>query len=201
MPRADDDELPGDVDPTKLELDDADHALIAEVRALPVEGEEPDWRTLEAQIRAQVAPLAMPAPWWRNWRWLVPIGALAATAGVVLVLATRHEGAPTASVQAALRDASIAAEPAEAPSAPNDDVAARAPSLWLDGEVIDLDDSSDVEDIGDADADELLDVEALSGDGHDSVSSMLPTVDDSWIDSLDDDAAARLEQFLARKRS
>src|SRR5688572_4820010 len=72
-------------------FDAEDVALIAKLRELPPEGQEPQWRELEAAIRAQVSPLAMPAPWWRNWRWLAPIGALATTAAIVALVTTRGD--------------------------------------------------------------------------------------------------------------
>src|SRR5689334_11413347 len=67
------------------ELDDEDLALVNKLRALPPEGVEPDWQKLEAAIRAEVGDEA-PRPWWRNWRWIVPIWALATTAAVALLV-------------------------------------------------------------------------------------------------------------------
>ena len=61
------------------ELDADDRALVGRLRDLPPEGVEPDWAELEAAIRAQVGERA-PTPWWRNWRWIVPMWALATTA-------------------------------------------------------------------------------------------------------------------------
>src|SRR3954454_2205349 len=71
------------------DLDDQDRELIAKLRALPPEGVEPDWQKLEAAIRAEVGDEA-PRPWWRNWRWIVPIWALATTAAVALLVARDH---------------------------------------------------------------------------------------------------------------
>ncbi len=191
-------------------LDDDDRALIAKLRALPSEGDEPDWRALEAQIRAQVAPLRMPAPWWRNWRWLVPIGALATTAAIVLVLAGRpHATDDTGDLATSTtrHDASVAAEPSRAPDVADD--VATAPAMWLDGEAVDLDEIS----VEALEIDPVLDEPALVLDPTavpdeageyrpiETIGGMLPVSDDRWIDSLDDDAADRLEQFLARKRT
>lgn len=210
--RRDDDDMPdGHV------LDDDDRALIAKLRALPGEGEEPDWRAFEAQIRAQVAPLSTPSPWWRTWRWLIPIGALATTAAIVVVLASRPHatGDVATTEQAARHDASVAAEPDPARAATHEDEGATAPTMWIAGEVVELDEISDEA----LELDPLLDAldpagitgepgteaapETDSGTDHETetIGGMLPASDDRWIDSLDDDAAERLEQFLARKRS
>jgi hypothetical protein len=217
MARADDDRPEGHT------LDSDDRALIAKLRALPADGEEPDWRALEAQIRAQVAPLAMPSPWWRNWRWLVPIGALATTAAIVLVLASRPHGSAdiATSVRGARPDASVTAEPTPTSTpAQTDDDAARAPALWLDGEAVDLEEIDDDQLAGldplayaaDDDLDtheghedlEMRDgtqTAPASSDPVETIGGMLPMSDDRWIDALDDDEADRLEQFLARKRT
>lgn len=219
MARADDDLPEGHT------LDDEDRALIAKLRELPYDGEEPDWRALEAQIRAQVAPLAMPSPWWRNWRWLVPIGALATTAAIVLVLATRPQatGNVATTEHGARQDAAVSAEPDPSLAATQHaDDRAHAPTMWLDGEAVDIDEISDEKleaalpldgllgEPDDVDAARALDdVDAARepddadlgepGDAHQTIGGVLP--DDSWIDALDDDAADRLEQFLARKRT
>jgi anti-sigma factor RsiW len=65
---ADHDELRGEAEATRTVLD--------QLRSLPAEGNEPDWTALERAIREQVGP-NVPRPWWRSWRWLTPIGALA----------------------------------------------------------------------------------------------------------------------------
>src|SRR3954470_12789703 len=115
--------------------DAADDALVAKLRALPAEGGEPDWRKLEAAIRAEVAPLAMPMPWWRNWRWLVPIGAMAATAAIVLVVAMRHgEGRPSVALTST-HDASVVMPGEPLGTDPANAVArngTNAPAMWLD---------------------------------------------------------------------
>src|SRR5215467_11575933 len=72
----DDAELRGDAEATRGMLD--------QLRALPHEGVEPDWNKLESAIRDAVGP-TVPRPWWRNWRWLAPIGAFAATAAIAIV--------------------------------------------------------------------------------------------------------------------
>ena len=66
-----------------------DRALVAKLRALPPEGDEPDWQKLEAAIRAEVGDEA-PRPWWRNWRWLVPLGRSPTTAALAFVVIGRR---------------------------------------------------------------------------------------------------------------
>jgi hypothetical protein len=206
-----------DDDPNVDGLDDADRAIVEQVRALPPEGNEPDWKQLEAAIRAEVAPLALPAPWWRNWRWLVPIGALATTAAIVMTIAIRHgHGEAQTASRMSMRDASVPGEvPAPSPTPQDHDAAApneRAAAMWLDGEPADLDDASESIDALD-DLDTLPGLDAVvpersaaagepSLDDDDGAElGVLPAADYQWIDTLRDDEAARLEAFLARKRS
>src|SRR5204863_4290717 len=75
-------------------LDDQDLALIARVRALPEEGQEPDWRALEASIRDEVRDRPTYVPWWRAWQYLVPLGALAATAAIAFIVVKIAHRAP-----------------------------------------------------------------------------------------------------------
>jgi hypothetical protein len=198
--------------PEDAALDATDDALVAKLRALPLEGGEPDWRTLEASIRASVAPLSIPVPWWRNWRWLVPLTTVAATAAIVLVVATQHSRtAPSVAVishDAGLPKADKGAEPAVAEAK-----SSNAPAMWLDGEALELDDlDSAADDSLDALEDEApselravaspepATVEAVEG-AEGSIEAMLPVDGYGWIDSLDDEAAARVERALERKRS
>lgn len=174
------------------DLDDKDLELVAKLRALPPEGVEPDWQKLEAAIRAEVGDEA-PRPWWRNWRWIVPIWALATTAAVALLL-TREQ--PVAETHAPSPSSLSKHEPsltndaatADEPSPP---VEAEAPAMWLGGEVVHLDGVDDT-------SFELLD---------DSARAELDTdePDDSfdlqWIDQLDDRAMDSVEQWLMHKRS
>src|SRR5262245_46080668 len=108
------------------ELDADDRALIDQLRTLPPEGNEPDWHALEAAIRAEVGDQA-PRPWWRNWKWIVPIWALATTAAVALLVL--HRKPPP--VETARPDTKHLVKPAPAEA---------AHSMWLDGEALDLDD-------------------------------------------------------------
>jgi hypothetical protein len=205
-----------DDDPTVDGLDDADRALIDQVRALAPEGDEPDWKKLEAAIRAEVAPLALPAPWWRNWRWLVPIGALATTAAIVMTISLRRgESEAPLAARMTMRDASVPGEvPAPSPATPDEPGSdgQHATAMWLDGEPADLDDASESIDALD-DLDTLPGLDAVvpersaaagepSLDDDDGAElGVLPAADYQWIDTLRDDEAARLEAFLARKRS
>src|SRR6516165_2217729 len=67
----------------------ATQGMIDKLRALPPEGNAPDWRVLERRI-ASAVDSAKP-PWWR--RWLVhPAAALAMTAAVAMVWL--HRGGP-----------------------------------------------------------------------------------------------------------
>src|SRR3712207_2707247 len=114
------------------ELDAEDRALVAKLRELLPEGTEPDWRAMEAAIRAQVGDDS-PRPWWRNWRWIVPVWALATTAVIAIVLMRADEPARVVAPTAIDAGAPLAPSPAPAEEA--------APvAMWLDGEVIELDD-------------------------------------------------------------
>ena len=168
------------------ELDAEDRELVAKLRALPPDGDEPDWAKLEAAIRADVGDRA-PSPWWRNWRWIVPVWALTTTAAVALIV-TRDSGDDHR--QAATTRATIDA------GVERDDYREQANALWLDGEMLELDDVEAPE------LDELdLDARAALEAEPDVSGGILPVTDYGWIDTLDDDAAARAEHWLTRKRS
>jgi hypothetical protein len=101
---------------------------------LPPEGDEPSWHELNAAIRAQVASEVAPSPWWRTWRWLAPIGLLAAAATIALVV-VRSSPSETPREQTALRDAGVVA-----PIAQDEPPREPAPAVWLDGEPVEIDD-------------------------------------------------------------
>src|ERR1700689_434210 len=84
-------------DPAARETAEATRALLGQLRELPPDGVEPAWAKLEHEIRAAVGP-DVPSPWWRRWRWLVPVGALTATAAIALLWLHR----PATSQQAKL---------------------------------------------------------------------------------------------------
>ena len=166
-------------------LDSSEQALVGRLRALPPEGREPDWIALEASIRAEVHDQPGHRPWWKRWHYLVPLGALAATAGIALVLSTAPREAGTS--EQALR------EPASREP---------APTVWLDGEAFDLDaiDPTTLDQIVPDPATEV----GHGGDDRDpstgasSDDGILPAVDHGWLDTLDDEALARAESWLAR---
>jgi hypothetical protein len=159
------------------DFDDGDRELIAKLRALPPEGDEPDWHALEASIRAEVGDRT-PTVWWRNWKWIVPIWALATTAAVALIVVREHhESAP---VQALTTPAPH--DERRTPTAPAR--ATSAPTMWLGGEVIDIDELDDhsLDDLDQAARD------ALGGD-------------DVSLDDLDDAGLDQLESWLEKNKS
>jgi hypothetical protein len=119
-------------------------------------------------------------PWWRRWSSLAPLTAALAAALVLLVVWGRpaqHATAPHP------REALDQPVPLPPPSlAPGDDAVA----LWLDGAVVDVDPRA---------------VDALVVPGTDESEAdeggLLPSTDLAWVDSLDDDALARAERWLA----
>jgi len=159
----------------------AEHAavrtLLGRLRALPPEGREPDWTAMERSIRDAVGD-AVPRPWWRRWTWLAPIATLATAAAILFVVwprpALRVTPHPTV------------AQPT-APAAPEDSVGAVA--LWLDGAQVDVE----------PDAAAALIALDPADDEPDEV-ALLPASDLAWVDNLDDDAIARAERWLARKK-
>jgi hypothetical protein len=174
-------------DEDRLELDDDDRALVERLRRLPPEGEEPDWQKLAAAIRAEVGTTA-PRPWWRSWQWLVPIGALAATAALAFIVLERrtHDEPPRAPSPIVMP-----LVPAPAPAA------SESTLVWLDGEAVELDDAL-------APALDELDEEArraLRTDDTDVTGGILPASNLSWVDELDDTDLASAEQWLARKKT
>ncbi|HUS29468.1 MAG TPA: hypothetical protein VMZ53_13205 [Kofleriaceae bacterium] len=156
------------------ELDDRDHELIAKLRALPPEGTEPNWQKLEAAIRAEVGDRA-PRPWWRNWKWIIPVWALATTAAVALIVMRDHD-APAP--QHALTSPSQHDTPSTQREVTN------APAMWLDGEALNLDDVDDA-----------------SLDNLDQAAREVLDTDDVGLDELDDAALDEIEQWLEKERS
>lgn len=154
------------------ELDDSERELVAKLRALPPEGTEPDWQQLEASIRAEVGDRA-PTVWWRNWKWIVPIWALATTAAVALiVLRGHHDEAPVQQLTTTTHQ-----EQHVTPAPEQTHSTTTAPSMWLGGEAVDIDDL-DEQSLDD------LDEAARDAMGSDDVS--LEDLDDSGLDQLED---------------
>jgi anti-sigma factor RsiW len=168
-------------DPAWRDEADATRALLGTLRELPDEGAEPDWSAMEHAIRAEVGP-TVPRPWWRGWRWLVPIGALAmAGAVLVLVLRTPEKSTDVGGREPDRRDAGapvVAPVADEPPTVP----------LWLDGAAVEVD---------------LQTAELLYEDdpADDMELGLLPTDDLAWVDELEDDDIAAAEAWLARKKS
>ncbi len=162
-------------------------SLIARLRALPTEGAEPDWSALEREIRIAVGP-QVPSGWRRPWlRWLLPVGALAVGAAIVMLIA---QPARPVSAPAPVAERT----PVAAPTVPTlpavGEEHAPAAALWLDGEAVevgDVDPSALIEDDGSG--------EALADD-----SALLPASNLDWIDSLDDHALDRAEAWLDHKK-
>lgn len=163
------------------DLDEADLELVGKLRALPPEGVEPDWQKLEAAIRAEVGDEA-PRPWWRNWRWIVPIWALATTAAVALLVTGRDRPVEKTIVP----PTPVLSKQVETPT-PS---AASAPAMWLDGQVVDLENVDDSFDPLDESARAALDT-----------SEPDDSFDLHWIDSLDERAMDSVEQWLMHERS
>lgn len=172
---ADEPELRADAEATR--------GLLGQLRELPPEGNEPDWSQLERAIRDEVGDAARrPAPWWRGWRWLVPVGAIA-MAGAVLALVLRTPEPSDVIAVPHAGDAGVA-QSVPAP-APEEDTL----PLWLDGEHVDVELLA-AEDFVD---DELFDEEADP--------DLLTAGDLAWVDELGDDDVAAAEAWLARKKS
>lgn len=166
-------------DDNDLQLTPDEDKLVAQLRALPGEGREPDWTQLEREIQAAVGP-QVPLPWWRQLRWLVPIGALGAVAVIVLVMIGKHEPAHVATT---LHDAGVTVPTPVAEQSKEE-------PLWLDGQAVELGDDVDPSVLI---YDDVEDGDAVAGTG------LLPADDLRWVDSLDDGALDRAEHWLNKK--
>ena len=168
-------------DPAWRDEADATRALLGQLREMADEGAEPDWSEMERAIRAEVGP-TVPRAWWRGWRWLVPIGALA-MAGAVLLLVLRAPAQPS-DVGAREPERRDAGAPIAPPTA---DEPSTVP-LYLDGAAVEID----------LQTAELVDEEDPADDAE---LGLLPTDDLAWVDELGDDDVAAAEAWLARKKS
>jgi hypothetical protein len=156
--------------------------VLDRLRAIPAEGNEPDWGALERSIRDAVGERA-PRPWWRRGRWLAPAATLAAAATVLWLMWRPSDEVAQLWVQDDERTAYTPAV-AVADERPGDDLV----RLWLDGAAVDVDPVLgalliDVDD--DASGDEV---------------GLLPAVDLAWVDGLDDASIDRAERWLAREQ-
>jgi len=177
-------------DPAARTDETATRAMLDRLRAMPHEGDEPDWSAMERSIRAAVGD-EVPRPWWRAWRWLVPVMSCATAAAVLLMLWSRPRTRPVREpVQAPVR-ATLPAPVAPDPEALDEAVL----PLWLDGAEVDVDlsaaDLLRVPGIADDDAPGEPD-----GDGM----ALLPASDLEWVDQLDDAGMARAERWLSDGR-
>lgn len=169
------------------QLDDAEREIVRKLRALPGEGQEPDWGALERAIHDAVGP-DMPRRAW--WRWLIPAFGIAAVAAAALLLWLHRDPA--------------SAPVAPTPSVAHDEPAPRAPepamAIWIDGRVLDLEDvdpSAITDDEVDDDARDAL----ATDDGSGIANGVLPAGDLGWVDRLDDRALDEAEQWLERKKT
>ncbi len=166
----------------------ATRSLLGQLRELRDEGAEPDWSAMERAIRTEVGT-DVPRSWWRGWRWLVPIGALAMAGAMLLIVLRAPAQKPRDDVGARTPDRRDAGVPLAPPDrAGVDDEPATVP-LWLDGAEVEVD----------LQAAELLDDEGLHED--DAQLGLLPTEDLAWVDELGDDDIAAAEAWLARKKT
>ena len=192
---ADDPELRDDADATR--------ALLGQLRELPPEGAEPDWRAMERAIHAEVGDAA-PRPWWKRWTWIAPAAALAMAAAVLALVL----GAPERSAIAPSGPDAGVARGEEPGSATDDDTLA----LWLDGAPLEVDvadvdliDDAALATVGDHDGESSdggaeTDAEALAELAAPGADLMTPG-DLAWIDELGEDDIAAAEAWLARKKS
>jgi hypothetical protein len=176
-------------DPQARAEETAVRELLGRLRDLPPEGVEPDWAEMARSIRDTVGD-EPPRPWWRRWRWLVPLTASAAAA-VMIAIAWRPSGhAPTVAPPELAANAAL-----PPPERAADDTLA----LWLDGSEVDVDPSA-VELLGGpelAAAVEAVEIDdAALPDGEVDEVGLLPANNLAWVDSLDDDAIDRAERWL-----
>ena len=182
-------------DPQPRADEAAVRALLGRLRALPPEGNEPDWSAMERSIRAAVGS-EVPRPWWRAWRWLVPLTSCATAAAVMLLLWSRP-AAIREPVRAAMPAAPAVPRPTPPPIERVDDAAAIVP-LWLDGAEVDVDlTAAEIlrgPEIGEYDPSQP-DPEATATD--EDRAALLPVGSLGWVDRLDDAAIDRAERWLA----
>jgi acyl transferase domain-containing protein len=156
--------------------------MLARLRDLPAEGDEPDWAAMERSIRAAVGD-EVPRPWWRRWQWLAPATTLVTAMAVLLVVVwTRELPEVPATV---VPPAPVKSAPV--PVAASDDIV----PLWLDGGEVDVDAAqvAAANLLGEAASD---DEAAATADD-----SLLPANDLALVDGLDADGLARAEHWLA----
>jgi anti-sigma factor RsiW len=153
---------------------DATRDLLADLRAMPQPGNEPDWTVLERSIRTAVADEAPPRRWLR---WFLPaLTCVAAAAIALIVLLPGRQADPIAHETT----------PAPAPTRVEPVVESHT-FVYLDGEAIDL---------GEADAAKALEALEEEEPDEDGSGALLATPDLDWVDKLDGDRLARAEKLL-----
>ncbi|HSR96728.1 MAG TPA: hypothetical protein VLM79_06760 [Kofleriaceae bacterium] len=175
-------------DPAARADEVATRGLLDRLRAMPHEGDEPDCSAMERSIRAAVGD-EVPRPWWRAWRWLVPLMSCATAAAVLLMLWSRPQQRPGR--EPAPRSEGRGSQPAPAVPAPEALDEAVVP-LWLDGAEVDVDLS----------AAEMLRLPGITdddapGEADGDGVALLPASGLEWVDHLDDAAMARAERWLS----
>ena len=179
-------------DPALREDADATRTLLGQLRELPPEGNEPDWRAMEQAIRAEVGESAPRRSWFsRRLAWLAPAAALA-LAAAVLVLVLR---APEPTVPAPLVPDAGVARSAQPEHAAED---SGTVALWLDGAPLEVD-VSDLDLVAEdaLGTDEVTDV----GDDDEVTADLMTPGDLAWVDELGEDDLGAAEAWLARKKS
>jgi anti-sigma factor RsiW len=178
---------------------DATRTMLDQLRAHPSasasasatlagESGEPDWAALAQRIDRAVGP-GMPRVWWRSWKWLVPIGALAVASVAALLLV---HGSPTSAEVATTAPAAPAPKSPEAVQAPAKEPAVGT-VLFLDGETVEVDDNDAARLLDDLIDDRPEPVAPVADDDQ----GLLPATDLGWIDNLDDASIERAEHWLA----
>jgi hypothetical protein len=183
-------------------LEPSEQALVETLRGLPPEGQEPDWNALEESIRRRTRMQPTFVPWWRDVRYIAPLGAVAAIAVVVLIVKIMGASRPAAPGKPA--SASV-----DRPSDRTDGEAFDVgPMVWIDGQPVDLDSLDTVQlELAPFDSSDLIDADSTGASTRSSDllegadTGVLPVSDFTWLESLDDAELQRVERWLAGKRS
>jgi hypothetical protein len=170
----------------RREADDA-RALLARVRALPAEGQEPEWDEFARSLRAKLdEPPRGFAAWWRRW-WKPAAGVgglgLAIAAAAIVIVARREPADETSPPVARTVDAGVPPPPIQVAEEDHSD-----DPLALGA-------------VGEVSADELDDsvlAELELDDDDDGEEGLVPDLDLAWIDQLDDDEVESVDAWLAQ---
>nr|HEX4316398.1 hypothetical protein [Kofleriaceae bacterium] len=180
--------------------------VLDQLRALPPEGDEPDWAAMERAIGAAVGDRVPAKRWWRGAvLWLVPAAAVAA-AGIAIAVIGHGGDAPEA------RDHVAIVPPVAPTTAPQPPEAAEPHHsfVYVDGQPIDLDGATEEQildglakakltaDDGDDD-DKAKDAKGKDDDDDDAApgdDNLIGTANLAWVDHLDTGGLDKLEQVL-----